>query len=400
MESYQKTNDKKYILIINLVMQIVFCFFNVFFNIYVYDISKNLNIVVFYTIAHEVFGLLLNFAINKFINKKVASVLFKLSFILCLICTLLSFFITAQRLYLVFIVQILYATTCCFYYMPSEVATMNKNNKSQMKKFVGINSALTVFAAVLSPYLSGYIIDFISYYVLFAIMFVCSGICFILSTKLNIATNEIEHMNKREFFKIAHKEKGIRIGYLGYSLCRFSQNGIVEKLLPIIIFMRMGTNYSVGNYSALASFLASVVLIIYVYYSKNKVLSMYICTFFQILASILILISNSIVIYFIYFFTKKITTKLLHNEVYSTLFVLLDNTQLANYKVEHYLVYNTYSSSALTISCLLCLIFYNFFNSVLGLSLFLAFASLMQLVSTVLITKSDRILKKYENKEI
>ena len=319
--------------------------------------------------------------------------MYKLSFVMCLICTVLTFFINGHRLWLVFIVQMLYAITIVFYYIPSEVATMSKNTKGQMKKFMGLNSALAVFASVLSPFLSGYIIDYVSYQVLFGIMIACTVVCFILSTRLNLVINEIEHISMKQYCSIARKDKAIVYGYTGYSINKFSQDGPIETLLPILLFMRTGTNYSVGIYFALAALIASIALLLYSYFVKKKSIGMWINSACQVIASICILISNSIIIFFIYYFTIKIVGKLLHNDTNSSIFTIVNHTELYKYKVEQHFAYHTISAMIRVLSCGLCLLFYNFLNYEISISLFLAITASFQLLSTWFICKSDKMLR-------
>ena len=376
-----KTQDKKYILWINLFMQIVFCFFSVFFNIYVFEMSKDLNVVILYTLTNFVASWLFNLVLLKFINKKFLTIMYKLSFVLCFVCTLLTFFINGHAL------------TIDFYYIPSEVSTMSKNTKGQMRKFMGIYSALSVFAAVLSPFLSGYIIDFGSYYILLGIMMACIVVCFGLSTQLQLVSEEVQHVPIKEFVGQVRKDRAIKYGYLGYSINKFSMDGPIETLLPILLFLRTGTNYSVGNYSALAALIASVLLLVYAYFGKRKELVMWICSVGQVVVSLLILFSGSIVVFFIYYFIMKIVSKILHNNINSSLMTLVNHTKLRPYKVEQHFAYHTLSTIVRVFSCGLCLIFYNFLNYEISLVLFLAITAAFQLLSTYFVCKSDKMLK-------
>lgn len=391
-----KTQDKKYILWINLFMQIVFCFFSVFFNIFVFEISQDLNIVILYTITNFVASWLFNLILLKAINKKFLTVMFRLSFLLCFVCTVLTFFINGQRLWLVFVVQILYALTIDFYYIPSEVSTMTKNTKGQMKKFMGLYSALSVFAAVISPFLSGYIIDFGSYYILLGIMMAFIVVCFGLSTKLKLVTQDVGHVSLKEYLGVVRQDKGVQYGYVGYSINKFSMDGPIETLLPILLFLRTGTNYSVGNYSALAALIASMLLLIYAYFGKRKELMMWICSAAQVVISLMILLSGSVVVFFIYYFIMKIVSKLLHNGINSSLMTIVNHTPLRKYKVEQHFAYHTLSIIVRVFSCGLCLVFYNFLNNEISLVLFLAVTAAFQLLSTFFVCKSDRMLQNVQ----
>lgn len=64
-------DEKKTINLITLFMQVIFVFFTIFFNIYVYDISKNLNIVLFYSLFQTVICFLVEIIVTKFANNKI-----------------------------------------------------------------------------------------------------------------------------------------------------------------------------------------------------------------------------------------------------------------------------------------------------------------------------------------
>ncbi len=388
------TKDKKKLVIINLFMQINFSFFSIFFNIYAYQITKNLNIILSYLFMNQIINLVVHLAIYKIINKKLLNIIYRLSFIMCIPTTMLIFLVNSDRVYLIFIIQAMYIISETAYYFTHEISVMSKNTKSQMKKFVGVNNALGLVAAVLSPLISGYVIDFISYYVLFGVMIGIAAICFIISLYTNLVNDEIVHIPIKNYFSYIKHHKPVMYGYFGYAIGRFSKNGPVEILLPVLIFMRTSTNYRVGIYASLAALIAGITLMLYTQFGKHKTIGMWICTISRIIVSITLILSGSIVIFFIYYFVQAITTKLLNTDINSSLFVLVNHTELQPYKIEQNVAYVTFSAISLMLSCIVCFILYNCLNDIISLSIYLAFASCMQIVSTLLITKSDRMLQK------
>ena len=383
--------EKRYLQIISMLVQIIFVFFNVFFSVYVYEMSKEINFVLIYTVFSVVMSMLIELVVYRFANDKVLRILFKLSFLLSLISILLTFTISPNTLYMVFVTQFFYAMATNFYYMPNEIATLDKNSKSQMRKFIGVNSILSLFAKVLSPFLSGFIIDYVSYYVLFAIISVVAAACFILSFKVKRLCEVDSKINYKVFFKDVHSYKGIRLGYLGYGIYKFSQDGVIDVLLPVLIFMRTGGNFSVGIYAALATLIAGIILIIYLYLCKNKAVALYIATGFLVVASILIIAVNSLVVFFIYYFVKKISFEILRNGIFENLFNLPKGTAMEKYKIEQHLTFSFYNRGFVALAYVVSLIIYNFIKSDIAISLILAILSISQIASTILIVKSDKL---------
>ncbi len=378
-------------------MQLVFCFFSTFFNIYIYSFQNDINLILFSNLSLHLWIIIFTVIFYKIASKRIMSIMFKASFFVAIVMTLITFLLTPQRAYLVFIVQFFYAITASCYYLPSEVSTMSKNNKSQMKKFLGLHSALSVFALVLSPFLSGVIIDFVSYHLLFAIMCVFSFICFILSFKLSIVDHDPPRMKMKEFFKVANQEKAVKLGYWGYFFSKFSLDGPIDIIIAVILFMKTGSNFGVGLYSALASFIACILLILYSCFSKKQAFTMWICSICLFAVSILVLISNSIVAFFIYYFTKAITAKLLTVDINSNLYTLVNHTMLRDYVINQRIAHTIFNKSAIIISIVICFLLYNFTHSFIGLSIFFVACSLFQLMSTGFVAKSYGILREKED---
>lgn len=391
-----QTNDKKYLLIINIFMQIIFCFFNAFFNIYIYSFKKDINLVLTSLLSFHLFIIIFTIIFYFIANKKLLTIMYRASFFIATAVSLTTAFLTPNRVWLIFLIQFLYALTATCYYIPSEMSSMHKNNKSQMKGFLGLNSALSVFALVLSPFLSGTIIDYISYEVLFLIMIGCSILCFILSFNINLISNKIERMPLKEFFKISHKDADIRAGYLGFSLSKFAFDGPINIILPIIIFLNTGTNFSVGIYASLASLIGCIALFFYSRYSKNQVASMWILSICTAIVSILVLISNSVVVFFIYYFVHSIAKKLLTIDTNANLFTIVNHTQLKPYILSQRMMHTLYAKTSIILSIILCFILYNTTHTVVGLTLFFVLCSLLQLLSTYFVTKSYSSLKEKE----
>ncbi len=383
--------EKRYLQVISMLVQIIFVFFSVFFSVYVYEMSKEINFVLIYTVFSVVMSMLIELVVYRFANDKVLRILFKLSFLLSLISILLTFTISPNTLYMVFVTQFFYAMATNFYYMPNEIATLDKNSKSQMRKFIGVNSILSLFAKVLSPFLSGFIIDYVSYYVLFGIISVVAAACFVLSFKVKRLCEVDSKINYKVFFKDVHSYKGIRLGYLGYGIYKFSQDGVIDVLLPVLIFMRTGGNFSVGIYAALATLIAGIILIIYLYLCKNKAVALYIATGFLVVASILIIAVNSLVVFFIYYFVKKISFEILRNGIFENLFNLPKGTAMEKYKIEQHLTFSFYNRGFVALAYVVSLIIYNFIKSDIAISLILAILSISQIASTILIVKSDKL---------
>jgi len=325
--------------------------------------------------------------------------MYKLSFILSIIAIALTFTISTNTIYMVFITQIFLRFTHICYYMPHEVATMNSNKRNQMKKFVGLSFTISLIAGALSPFISGLIIDHSSYYIIFIVLIILSIICFILSFNVDNIKNTNTHYGLIKFIKESHHNKGIRYGYIAHLFFNLCNDGVVALFLPLLIFLKTGTNFSVGLYASLASLISGVALIIYCYYAKNKAIAMWFCTIFQLLTSAGVIIFNSIVIFFTYYFVKKITTEILKNGLHECVLTIIQDTHLEPYSLENFYTYNFYRHGGVLIACIISIIVYNISNNIITITILLALFSSTQIISTIFLNKSDKLLNRIKNQE-
>ena len=64
-------SEKTTLQIISLFVQIIFVFFTVFFGVYVYEISNDLNFVMAYSLFQSIATLGIEFIIARYANEKV-----------------------------------------------------------------------------------------------------------------------------------------------------------------------------------------------------------------------------------------------------------------------------------------------------------------------------------------
>ncbi len=383
--------DKTCLQLINMLMQMIFVFFDIFFSIYIFGMSQNLNFVLGYNLFDCVFFMVLEFLFIKFLNRKNFNIIYRLSFVMALISIGLVFTINASRLYMVFIVQAIYAFSRGCYYIPHEVATMNYNTKKSMVSFLGVSQSLSLLASILSPFISGYIIDFVSYYILFATILVIAFICLLLSFGVKKGWVDTPQIKINDFVKGTHKIKRVRMTYLAYGLYKFSQNSVVDLLLPILLFMRVGTNFSVGLYSALAVVASGIALIVYISLYKFKDIWLIISTILIVLVSIMLTAWTSIIGFFIYYFVLKCCRKIISHRTSQDIYTAIESTEFSQYKKEHHFTFNYYDHIFKTFAYLIAFFIYNVIPNEISLSIIILTLSLIQIVSSSLFIKAGKI---------
>ena len=82
--------QRKYIAIIAFLRKFMTVFFTLFFNIYILKIVNNdMNFILKYTIYSVILGFILEYLLLKIMNSRNAGLIYRMSFILSVICIIL-----------------------------------------------------------------------------------------------------------------------------------------------------------------------------------------------------------------------------------------------------------------------------------------------------------------------
>ena len=388
------TNDKKYLLLVNLFMQVIFAFFDIFFSIYIYDIANDLVFVFCYLIWQCLIIIIFEYFVMKILNSKNYLIIYRLGFIMTLISIALIFTISNSTLFMVYVVQTVYSIALIFFYMPHEVSIMNTNTRNSMSSFVGIHQVLSLIAGVLSPFLSGFVIDFISYPALFIFIIFLSLVCFLFSLKIKNGVYDEPKISLKKFYTDARKIKPVLLSYYSHAFEKAS-NGAITILLPLLLYMKISTNFSVGIYSALATAISGIVLLLITKYYKPASTYLIISTIVAILSSIIIIIWSSIEIFLIYYFFGSIARKVIAKYDAEMVYSVLSETEIAPYKKEHHFVFNFYDQGSRIISYIFSILVIIYLKSVLTLSILVFTLSVLQIFATLFLIKSNSEYDKY-----
>ena len=388
-------NDKNYLQAINMLMQIVIAFFDVFFSIFVFEMSNDLTFVLSYLVFQSAIILICERIVMNILSEKTYLIIYRLSFVFILISIALNFTISSSTLYMAFVVQFVYAIAIICYYLPHEVSIMNKNNDKSMSTFVGVHHILTLAAGIIGPFVSGFLIDYVDYPVLFGFIIVLAFICFMLSFKINKGVIDTPKIKLTEFSRKAHKIKHVKLAYISHALHKASQASVVLYLLPILLFMKFNTNFSVGQFSALATAISGVVLILITKYAKPKKIYIIIATAVLVIVSMLVMFFSSIEVFIAYYFLTTISDKLIFKYDAEMVYIVTSGTPVSPYKKEHHATFNHYDQYSKIGAYLITLLVYNFSRTILSISIVIFGLTILQIFSSILMIKSDEEYKKY-----
>ena len=285
--------NRKYIAIISFFRRTIRVFFNLFFNIYIYKIVNNdLSFIIKYTLFGVLVEIIICYTILKFINSKNAKIIYKASFPL-LILNILALLVFKENIVnYIFLFKILERLAEVSYSMPYELIVIGSNNNDTMSSFMANINILSSIATILTPIFSGFIIEKFSYYMLFVILILETLIIIVISFKIKDFTVSDKKLELKEYFKIAKDKKYIQNIYKCMFYRRISSQGAITELLPIILFLRLGTEMNLGTYNSAFAMLSIISLQILKILNNKKIKK----DFYPSLA-IIIFLSSILVVY-------------------------------------------------------------------------------------------------------
>ena len=382
--------DKVNLVLINALMQIIFVFYSIFFSIYVYNISGDINYVLGCNLFQIVCCFLIQIIITPVLDKRNSFILFRISFLLILCSILLVFTIDIDKMYMIFIVEFVYSFSLICYYVPYEIAIMNKNKASEVKGFLGVSTSVSMIAGVLAPFLSGYVIDYISYFWLILIISFLAIVCIILSFSIKNNFSDNSSNDIRDYIKRAFSIKSLKYSYISFGFYKLSQESAVSILLPVLLYMQVQTNFSVGLYSSLASFISAVVLLLYVKFINKRIITFIICSILVVGAAMALVAAPGIITFFVYFFIVKICGQILLNGVNENVFSVTKNLSLENYRKQHHLVFSSFNYIFQIVGFGLAFLVYNLFRNIYGITVMVLILNMLIFASLFFLIKSER----------
>ena len=136
---------------------------------------------------------------------------------------------------------------------------ISNSNKSMSSYLANLN-ILENITAILTPIFSGFVIEKFSYNILFVILGLETLLIIILASKIKDFTIHDNKMNLRIFWEKAKDKKHLKDIYKCMFFRRISSQGAMTELLPIVLFLRLGTELSFGSYNTLFAIISIVSL--------------------------------------------------------------------------------------------------------------------------------------------
>ena len=393
-----KQVNRKYIAIIAFLRKFMSVFFSLFFNIYILKIVDNdLNFILKYTVYSVFLGMLLEYILLKIINSRNASYIYRLSFVLSAISIFVLIIFKENIVKHIYLFKTLDTVRVLFYSVPYELMIIGSNTNKSMSSYLANLNILENITAILTPMFSGFIIGRFSYNVLFIILGLETILIIAISMKIKDFTVQDNKMNIKEFWKIAKEKKLLKDIYKCMFFRRISAQGAMTELLPIVLFLRLGTEMSFGNYNTLFAAISIISLQILKIINNKKINKKFYpyMAIVIFISSLFVVFNASFVTLLIYYILMNSFGTIIESESCSAVYAAIKVDGLEKYRKEHMLIFNIYMFIGQIISYSLVYILYNYFYNVNILSISIAILMFFLIIATIYLRKTEQYL--YEN---
>lgn len=394
-------NNRKYIAIIAFLRKFMSVFFSLFFNIYILKIVNNdMNFILKYTVYSVVLGFILEYILLKIINSKNASFIYRTSFILSVLSIAILIIFKEKIVNYIFLFKTLDTMRSLFYAVPYELIIIGSNSNKSMSSYLANLNILENITAILTPMFSGFVIEKFSYNALFVILSIETVSIMLISLKIKDFTVQDNKMNLKEYWKIAKNKKHLKNIYNCMFFRRISAQGAMTELLPIVLFLRLGTEFSFGSYNTMFAVISIISLqILKIINNKNINKKFYPYMAIVIFISSLFVIFNaSFVTLLIYYILMNSFGTIIESESCSAVYAAIKVDDLEKYRKEHIMTFNIYMFLGQLISYSLVFVLYNYFYNVNILSIIIAILMFFLIVATIYLRKTENYM--YESRNI
>jgi len=390
--------NRKYIAIIAFLRKFLNVFFSLFFNIYILKIVNNdMNFILKYTIYSVFLGVILEYILLKIINSKNAGIIYRSSFVLSAISIFLLIIFKENIVKYIYLFKTLDTMKSLFYAVPYELIIIGSNTNKSMSSYLANLNILENITAILTPMFSGFIIEKFSYNVLFITLGLETILIIAISMKIKDFTVQDSKMKIKEFWKIAKEKTHLKNIYKCMFFRRISSQGAMTELLPIVLFLRLGTEMSFGSYNTLFAVISIISLqILKIINSKkiNKKFYPYMAIIIFI-SSLLVVFNASFATLLIYYILMNSFGTIIESESCSAIYSAIKVDNLEQYRKEHMMVFNIYMFVGQVISYSLVYVLYNYFYNVNILSISISILMFFLIIATIYLRKTEQYL--YDN---
>lgn len=377
-------------------------FFNLFFNIYILQIVGNdLNFIIKYTVFGEIIAFVYKYILLQIMNSKNTSWMYRLSFPLQVSCIILLLVFKENIVTYIYLFKSLerLATSC--YSNPYEVLMIGSNTNKTMSSYLANINILESITTILTPLFAGFVIERFSYEIFFVFLIIETLLMMVVSSRIKDFSVNDGKMQLKKFWEIAKKKKHLQDIYRCMFYRRISAQGAIVELLPIILFLRLGTELDFGAYQSLFALVAMFALqILKIINQKNieKRLYPYLAMIIFIV-SVVVVYNASFVTLLIYYLLMNSLGTIIESESCSAVYAAIRTDNLLEYKKEHIFIFSVYMLAGQLISYSFVYVLYNYFYQVNILAIVVSILMFFLIIAAIYLRRTEQYLFQIKEEE-
>lgn len=384
--NFKTDKTKKALLAIAMLRSAINSFTQIFLNIYLITVTGDNLIVLISMFIGFIVTIVQAHVMMRVLTEKNAKIFYMASFVMLFMYTIsLPLVNNISPVIMTIIIQILAASSKQFYYGTTEMVVMGANDESNMRQYSSSVTLMESIPVIITPFISGVAISKFSYNAVFIVMIVAAIILVVLSKGMQTFClpehtydyNKIRHIIKQ------HKVSGL---FIGHSLKTIAIHNVTsEFLLPLMLFIRVGSELSLGSWSSIFAIIPIVAISIYKKLkSKPNVILLAIIV---VLGSLPIIVYPSVISVVILQLVLKTAGNWIDIESNSLIYALPSKYDFKEYKKEYNAYFNGYLFIFRELSVIITMVIYITLRNAFAITLSLFIFELMLIPASILIRK-------------
>ena len=287
-----------------------------------------------------------------------------------------------------------------FYAAPYELMIIGSNTNKSMSSYLANLNILENITAILTPIFSGFVIEKFSYNALFSLLAIETILIIIISFKIKDFTIQDNKMNLKEYWEKSKDKKHLKDIYKCMFFRRISSQGAMTELLPIVLFLRLGTEFSFGGYNTMFALISIVSLQILKIINKKNIKKKFYpyMAIVIFISALMVVFDTSFVTLLIYYIFMNSFGTIIESESCSAVYAAIKVDNLEKYRKEHIMTFNIYMLVGQLISYSLVFVLYNYFYNVNILSITIAILMFFLIIATIYLRKTENYIYNSYNK--
>lgn len=301
--------DSKVIILDSAIGKILDLFSNTFLSAYFYKLTQdNMIYISVYYIIVWIMATIGALSVGNYIKRKNKVKLYRCGIIIDAIFILLIIILKEKILDYVWLMAIVYGIAVATNGFPFNMMESELVNEKERTKYIGYKQTIGEITKVVAPVLLGAYITYTSYQIAAILVFIFTIIKLINSLFIKNINIEKEKMNLKKFVNKVkeNNEYPIKKLLIIEFLKGITVNGVLEKIIALLIIYEVQTELNLGIWSSLFSICMIVTMFVFARkYNKNNSKAILTICSISIISSFLLLL-----------FSINMTTIVLYNIVY------------------------------------------------------------------------------------